>query len=245
MAYTTAISLHAAGSEAASSSGTAVDIGARTTVDLVLDVTAVTGSLTVVVETSEDGTSGWTEVTPHDADGADVEFAAATAAGVQRITFPDCKRYVRAAWTIVTGPATFSLTGASVLTYCSPADVADLALNGPWLARAASDKVDKATRAATGQINSAYTVRGLDLPPTAWGDDTRDCCAVISSISVLSSEGIKPQEQDEWLWNRYQLCLEWLDKVAKGERTPDMFIDATPDVPTGGLSVYTNAKRGW
>lgn len=107
------VSLHALASEAATANGASIDslalgdlIGAASSVNGAvgnLHVASATGSLTVKVQHSVDN-SVWVDL---------ITFTAATGPTSQRIAVAGTvNRYVRAIWTIVTGPATFAVAFA-------------------------------------------------------------------------------------------------------------------------------------
>lgn len=90
-----------------SGSGTALATDVHSTARLDLTVTAASGttpSLTVTVETSKDGSTGWVSA------GA---FGAVTGAGTSRKTAGGLDRFVRVSWAITgTTPSfTFTVTG--------------------------------------------------------------------------------------------------------------------------------------
>lgn len=99
------VSLHALASEAATANGASVDNAAATTGGgfAHLHATAVTGTCTVKVQHSVDN-SVWVDL---------ITFTAATGPTSQRVAVTGTvNRYVRATWTIVTGPATFAVAFA-------------------------------------------------------------------------------------------------------------------------------------
>ena len=101
--------LQASATHTVTGNGTGVAVGDRGTLRLLLDVTAVSGtspSLTVTVETSYDNVT-WRSL------GA---FAAKTAVGTERKSFPGCDRYARVVRTIsgTTPSFTSSVTGEAV-----------------------------------------------------------------------------------------------------------------------------------
>lgn len=102
------VTLAASTARTATGQGSALELGDRGTVRLLLDCTAASGTnptLVVAIQTSHDG-STWREL------GA---FTQLTASGSQRISLGGCDRFVRAAWGIGgTDPSfTFSVSGES------------------------------------------------------------------------------------------------------------------------------------
>jgi hypothetical protein len=95
----------------ASGNGGAVPSGPYNTFRLTLDVTAASGttpSLTVTIQTSADGSTGWTTL--------GTAFNAATAVSNQRKVLSGADRFVRASYTIsgTTPSFTFSVTGQAI-----------------------------------------------------------------------------------------------------------------------------------
>jgi hypothetical protein len=106
-ANTEDVVLHASAERVANGSGAGMELGDRTTVRLLLDVTAkgadVDETLDVTVETSHDGAT-WRSL------GA---FAQKTAVGSERKSFAGCDRFVRVSYTVggTTPSFTFSVEG--------------------------------------------------------------------------------------------------------------------------------------
>ena len=94
----------------ATGTGAAVEVADRGSVRLLLDVTAASGTtptLDVTIETSYDGSTGWTSLGT---------FTQKTAVSSQRKNFGGADRFVRASWTIggTTPSFTFSVDGEAV-----------------------------------------------------------------------------------------------------------------------------------
>lgn len=106
-----AVSLAASAARTATAAGTALEIADKGAVRLLLDVTAVTGTnptLDVTIETSYDGSTGWTSLGT---------FTQNTAVSSQRKNFSGADRFVRASWVIggtATPTFTFSIVGEAV-----------------------------------------------------------------------------------------------------------------------------------
>ncbi len=92
----------------ASGDGDTVEVGAKGTLLLDLDVTALGAgtTLTVTVETSADA-STWRTL---------ASFAGASGTGTERKSFAGCDRYARANWALAAGTttATYSVSGEAV-----------------------------------------------------------------------------------------------------------------------------------
>lgn len=99
------VALHAPEAETATGNGASHDDGASSTDGLVasLHASSVTGTLDVKVQDSPDG-STWTDL---------VTFAQLSASGFEKAEVSgSVDRYLRAIWTIGTGPATFTVAAA-------------------------------------------------------------------------------------------------------------------------------------
>jgi hypothetical protein len=95
--------LHPSASRAATGTGDVYEMGDMSCLRLELDVTVITGTLDVLVQTSHNGVDDWRTV--------GTAFTQATGVTSQRLALAGTDRYVRVSYTIVTGPATFSVTG--------------------------------------------------------------------------------------------------------------------------------------
>jgi len=84
-----------------SASGDVYEMGDLDTLRLTLDVTAIVGTLDVIVETSQDGATDWKTL---------FTFGQKSATGTDFESFGGAARFVRVSWTIGTS-ATFSVTG--------------------------------------------------------------------------------------------------------------------------------------
>jgi hypothetical protein len=244
-----AVTLLSSASRSASGQGSAVDVGEKRTADLWLDCTAVgVGStLTVTVQTSRNGTTGWSTLAPSDGAGGVASFTARTTAGAQRVIFPDCERYVRAAWSIAGGgSATFGVDGSAALVFAGPADLALLAARAEGWEDMSARAVDAQLRAATDEVTSAIQAQEYDGPLTTWGEDVRRYTAVLAAWPLLVARGLRPREAPEDpLFAQYVVAREWLDAVSQGRRKLAGVTDATPSEAEGEVYITTAAKRGW
>lgn len=239
MTLATDVVLRASAAAAASGTGTPVDLAEARSVDLLLDVTAVSGTLTVFIDTAPSETGPWTVVTPTvDGTTSDV-FEAVTTTGSQVKTFPDLSRWLRVRWTLSGGgSATFSLTGESVVVYATPSDLSLLGLNTEWVSSSSSRAIDAAMRAKTDVIDSALFTYWLPdlpeaeltdrLPLVSWGYDIREACAALAAESLVVSHGHRPDSADDRVvYERASLVREWLDLVAAGRRRPARMVART------------------
>lgn len=245
MAFRTAVTLVPSGPQTAPGAGAAVDLGAKSALELLLDVTNVgasVGGLTLRIETSKDGARGWREVR---------EFAAEGAVESQSLVVAGCDRFVRCSWDIQTGDAfTFSVTGNAVLVYTSPETLFDVGIPEAALAGVPIEKLHRGIVVATDFLDSYFGIP-FTLPLVAWGEDIRRACAVVVAYDMRATLGVNPEGPDGELRVRYEDLIGrpgqkgWLDKVAASQAAPVGAIDSTPDEDEGDAAVVTDAPRGW
>lgn len=220
----------------ASGDGAAVDVGAlRQVANVRLDVVALSGSLTVHIETSARSDGPWSHVTQR----------AMTTPGVYDITAGPLQRYVRARWALGSGStATLGVTGTAHVIYCVPEDIYRFSIRRPAL-----EDIDQeeqliaciaATDRAAGYVNNAYR-----LPLKAWGDDLRSAAACLAGAQLLAARGVDPEGPDALVFDREAKALDWLSRLANGRLSPPGMIDQTPETFEGGSVVVSRPKRGW
>lgn len=242
MPKSTARSLLASGAVSASGAGSAVDLGADTTVDVTLAVTAVSGTLDVFVETSLDGALSWTEVQPRNDAQALTRLGSVTAPSAQLMVFPDCNRFVRVRW-VLAGTATFGVTANSIRVYAKTTDVPDIAKAcncKPY----SSERLDRAIRAITDKADSAFIQQG-PIPLDTWNDYVRSGVGTCAAVDIIVKDDQKVRQKDEYLFKQCADFDEWLDLVALGKRGLPSSTDPTPTVDEGGAYAVTDEKRGW
>jgi hypothetical protein len=103
------VQIHLSAEETATGNSGAIAITGRDKLGISVDLSAITaGSLDVTVEWSPDGSNfGDADTTPD----ALTQFLQAGGATVLSKSFDVKAPYFRVVWTIVTGPATFAITG--------------------------------------------------------------------------------------------------------------------------------------
>ena len=211
MAQALAVTLHALGAEAAGGNGAAVDIGElRSAVKLALTITEATGSLTVFVETSPDGLTGWRSVG---------QFDVASAIGRQRYSFDECDRYVRARWTVGTS-ATFSVAGYAHVLFARRGDITGASIKPEALAsvdpRVVADCLIKASGVTEDEIATSNPT-----PLTAWPESVTQNCSDIAVYLVLKHRGFNPElGTDQLIVKAYDDALKWFRSVAQGKVKP-------------------------
>jgi phage gp36-like protein len=204
-----AVSPRPVASATANGTGSPVELGARSSARLVLDVTALSGTnatLNVAVETSRD-LSVWRPV------GA---FAQATAVGTVGETFAGCDRYVRVSWTIggTGSPSfTFAVTGDASQVYVTPAEFRALALHPSATEDASDEQIDRWSRAASDEADD-YLGRRYTLPLTAWPDSLRRHVGALMALNKMSAQGYNFSEGRDIFKDRRDEAIEWLKMVA-------------------------------
>lgn len=232
--------LHASGTETATGTGTSVDLGDRTYVELTLNVTAASGTApTLAVTLDQSATqAAWTQV---------ALFTPASAVGAQQLVIPVTQRYLRAKWTVggTTPSFTFAVTGTAHQLYASTDDLTRFgipaqALDGIPVAERALACLQASDEAA-GYLASAYT-----LPLTAWDLDLRAHVARMTAFQFMSYVGYAPDSgKDNTLQLGYQNAVAWLNRIAKGGLRPPGIVDSAPEILEPEVYVESRASRGW
>lgn len=257
MADKLAITVQSSTTQTTAGSSAGIDlsstIGAtRNFARLVLDVTAISGTgatLTVTVESSPDGLTGWRSA------GA---FTAVTAVSRLVASFAVLEQFVRVSWafTGTTPSATFSVSGDADVIYATPDDLSRYAINANAIASVSSavlsDCCLRATDDAETALNSAYT-----LPLTKWGQDLRGHVASRAAFYAMVQRGFKPsvQNQDNMIIMSggfrtpagvKSAAQEFFDSVASGGLKPIGIIDQTTSTFEAAEAVVESAApRGW
>lgn len=236
-----AITLHSATTpEIASGIGLSVDLGARTLLELTLDVSVMTGTspaLAVVVEHSQT-TADWALV------GTFIAFAGI---GAKNLVIPNARRYVRVSWTIAgTLPSiTFAVTGVAHQLYTETSDLTQYGI--PEIALEGVSAVDRALACLAASDEAAgYLASAFTLPMVAWDRDLRMHGANMAVYTLIRPRGYDPDSgQDTLIRDGYDRALKWLDRIAAGKLRPPGMIDSTPEITEPEVWVVSQASRGW
>lgn len=240
--WESAQSLQASAAQTSSGAGSPIDLGSRDRLlRQTLTVSTVSGgtpSLTVRLECSADGSTGWRTF------GA---FTVVSAASVERLTFVSPEQHVRVAWAIAgsTPSFTFLVSGTKGLSFANLEQ-----LDGLGLPAAASAIITPSKRAeqlaATTELAAGILAARYDMPLEAWGGDLSSAVCKIAGYEMLSVRGLNPDGDDKNVRTRYEDAMKWLAEVASGQINPVGIVDATPgegDSPSA--EVVTYAARGW
>lgn len=238
MADALAITLHADATETVSGANAAIDIGAlRTCVKATLTVSAMTGSLSVALETSATPTGPWLRV------GA---FVALTVPKSVDCVFADCRRYVRIAWSFtntITPTATFSVSGEAHQLYASLRDIDVQGLSKQAIGSIPNEEKAEHALAATGEAEG-YLAGGYALPLVAWSPELRRQVAQIAVYSIMCKRGFQPQGTDELIVKNRDDAISWLSKINRGNLKPPGIVDSTPEVEESAVVVVSGPPTG-
>lgn len=225
------IDLHSASAaETDSGNGSAVDTdsrGLRSAAQLLLTVTALTGTAAVTVQTSLDGATGWIPVASFN----EIQV------GTQRLYIDGCARYVRAAWELTGGidkSVTFALTGASHVLYGRREDL-DNEINGQALEPIEPSVIARCRIKASCDVEAALAT-GYPMPLTAWPESIGQREAAIAVYLVMRHRGFDPgNPPDELIVKAHDDAQKWLKDVGAGRMKPPGI------VPVDNLGVHTSS----
>lgn len=231
-----AVTLHASAAEAGSGQAAASDLGElRNACELVLEVLSGTGSLVVTLETAPSSSGPWRS------QGA---FPAFTAPGRAELAFAATGRFVRAAWTIVTGPWQFDLRGLGHVIYVTPQDLAGSSLTTKALENVSQDVKARACIAASDEADG-YLASRYTLPLLQWPSDFRRKVGHVAGYEVLKQKGFQPQGSDEVVLLERDNAVKWLVRVSSGSVSPPGIVDSTPLKRGSAPRIASYPSRGW
>lgn len=233
----TALTLLASAARTTSGVGASVDLGAATSAQLDLAVTAASGTLVLAIQTSADG-SIWQTLTT---------LPSVATTGRTPVLITGALRYLRASYTIAGGSPsfTFSVAGSALVVYATPDDFDALAPSAAAAEEFSAEEKAKALASASGEANGYLNAR-YTLPLTAWGDDLRQHVVNIAAYRLLVKRGWSPvAPEDDTVRTGYTDALAWLAKVKDERISPPDIVDSTPDEYDAGGFVVSRPKRGW
>jgi phage gp36-like protein len=204
--------LHATAAETASGVTAATDIGPRNALRLTLEASAFVGTgakLTVDIETSPNGTSGWKRI------GA---LPALTVETTAEETFGSVLRYVRFRWALdgTTPSVAFGLTGSAHVTYANLRDIDRLGMAKAALAAVpVSDKIEALIAAS--DISDRYLCREFTLPLVKWPSDLRRFVVHIAVYDLMCVRGFQPEGADALIVKRYDDAIAQLREIGDGK----------------------------
>jgi phage gp36-like protein len=208
MANARDITLHLLAEEVAAGAGAGVDIDTRTAVKLALYVSAVSGALTVYVDTSPDNTI-WRTLG---------SFAVVSAApAVEELSFDRCERYVRVRWTLGTS-ATFSLKGEAHQLFATRGDLAS-ELPSAALASVSTNVIASALIRGSCDVEDALGTR-YPLPITKVSVSVKQRAAQIAAFLILKHKGFEGAGIDELVVKSYDDARKWLSDVRDSKLEP-------------------------
>lgn len=220
MAYPTDIIAQESSAQNSSGASPSVDLGVRTTVELVLAVTVVSGTspaLVVAIEHSDDEVL-WSTLG---------SFAAANASGRTALRLPGSLRFLRARWTISGGTPTFtfSVKGRAHFVIATPTDLLKFGIAPAVVQGFSAEDQDRVLDAATGVV-VARMQRRFPWPWARWGDDLRRIVSHIATYDLLCRRGFNPDQPiDKQVKHRNDKALEELNAFADGNTSPEGFFE--------------------
>jgi len=244
-----AVILHASAEETASGTGTAIDLQSddvtlRRAARLDLNISAITGTLGLSLQTSRDGLS-WLNA-------SDGSYAAV---GASELWVGECMRYLRVSWTLGVGQsATFELTGEVRQTFCTLVQLVAIGAAEDILLSVTDGERLRHIESASSYARG-YLAKVGQTPILGVGSDVAAAVAKIAVEECVTSDaGIHPTEGvTELLVAAADRARQWLRDVAAGKAVADVTYsdpaDVVPD-PNEGTSggsgvVYGDAVRGW
>lgn len=205
MADAREVVLYDGASVVADGSGDPVDIGAlHTLLRGSFDVTALDGSVFLVLDTSTSEAGGWRRVySKRVADVDKVEF-----------TVDSLDRFVRVGWEFESATSLeFSSTAESHVLYATRKDLRLKELSADVMNSEDSEAVAEDLLSASGDADDALNAQ-YSLPISTWPDSLRARCASIAKYKFFNRSGFAPQGVDELLVKNYDDALAWLRSVA-------------------------------
>lgn len=236
------ITLRAASATATSGTGSAVDIGLRTYSELKLAVSLISGSLTVIVESSPSNDT-WVQVG---------HFKVVTAIGQQTLIIPDGFKYLRVTWT-VTGACSFSVVGTAHQVYATPNDVSRVGLAQATLSTI--PVADIATACLNASSEAEGYLAAAHAPPIERVDAaTRQHIARMAVFELFRFRTKPSGDSAAMIEVGRSDALTWLNRIAAGTLRPIGLADIEPPTPeapgtptslsSGGV-VVSQPQRRW
>lgn len=171
-----------------SGSGAALDLGTTspdTTLRLELVVAAISGSLTVTIETSDDGAT-WSALKA---------FPVRTTIGRSAfLTFAPALRYVRASYVLTGTSATFSVAGSSLRPFVHLGDLERLIWPEASFTDVSDEELDGAL--ASAELAATNVLAGVRYTPpfSAWDDSIRQDVMDLAAWDLMSGRiGFNPE----------------------------------------------------
>jgi phage gp36-like protein len=221
--------LHASAAETSSGVTAVFDVGPRNALRLLLEASGFTAGakLTVKVETSPNGTTGWRSL------GSLPQLSSET--NIEE-TFGSVLRFVRFTWTLdgTTPSVTFGLTGSAHVTYAVVRDIERLGIARETLAHVkTSDKVEALIAAS--DTADRYLCREFTLPLVSWGNDLRRMVTHVAVYDLMCVVGFQPEGADALIVKRYDDAMACFREVGEGDACMPGIVDSD-DGDSGGVS---------
>lgn len=210
--------------------------GARYAARLTVELSDVSGEVSVQIEASRDGVS-WRAL--GEAIEADEALSLSTTVG-------GVERFLRASWRVEPGAsARITVTGEAHQSYATLSDLVRYGLpEGALQGVSDSERVEQLL-AASAIADGPLAAAGFVLPLISWGDDLREAVASIAAAGCLVHRGFSPEGSDGVIIERGEARRKWLDGVGDGGRISPATKGTPPPVVAAGAVVVSKPRRGW
>lgn len=232
-----AVTLAASAARTTSGEGSVVDVGSRTVGELILSVTAASGTsprLEVEVQTSDSATEGWRTVATELVIGAGTvkrEFIAA-----------ELSRYMKLVWTVTgTTPSyTFSSSGVAHSVY---AKKKDLGLPADVIESVAETTIWREILVASTDAD-AFLAERYELPLVSWDSILSRNVGFIAAFRLMCTEiGFNPNGVDGFFEKNFDNAMKWLKMVSCFHITPSGMVDSSVTTTTKRWAVVSGGRR--
>lgn len=206
---------------------------------LVVTDAPVGQNLTVTIERSNDGQTGWT---------AAASFAIASVAGEYTVETSDLDAYVRVRWAPSgAGSWTFGVAGAASLIFARSRDRSLIGIRTGAIPNITVSQYLAAFETATETIIGDLSA--FVLPLRQWGADIRQACVALADWQLLAARSKDPADGNNLYVVEADRWNQWLAQVggrvpgAAGRRVrPANVIDSTPPERDGTRAAYKFAS---
>jgi hypothetical protein len=237
MANALPVTLFASTAISAGGTGDAIDIGAgRSAIQLELEVESADGELSVSIETSSNGLTGWRQIGAFDV----VQDAISAFRA-----FDQAERYVRIVWSFGGTAGVFSLAGAAHQLFAERRHLYRR-IREDQLAEVPDHVIADVLISASGDFeDAAGSAYPMPLGRSSEGIARR--VAAVALFLLFDGEiGFKPEGLDELIVKGHDDAHKWFKDVAAGRiRPPELQTDTNlgPKVASGSASNPTPTSK--
>lgn len=232
-----AVTLAASAARTTSGEGSVVDVGSRQVGEVILSVTAASGTgprLTVEVQTSDSSSEGWRTVATELVVGAGTvkrDFIAA-----------ELSRYVKLVWTIegTTPSYTFSSSAVAHGVY---AKKKDLGLPQGVLDTVEESVIWREILTASSDAD-AFLAERYELPLVSWDSILSRNVGFIAAFRLMCTAiGFNPNGVDGFFEKNFDNAMKWLKMVSCFNITPSGMVDSSVTTTTKRWAVVSGGRR--